>query len=86
MKKRYVLLSVLVLLMTVVLCACGDDKESNGTTSHSSSESGSYSYAYRKSTAGLLPAYLPVPQFSYRWAASSEFTSIVDIMDIIHNS
>ena len=39
MKKRYVLLSVLLLLMTVVLCACGDDKESDGMTSHSSSES-----------------------------------------------
>ena len=43
MKMRYVLrsflLSVLVLMMTVVLCACGDDKESTGEASLSSSES-----------------------------------------------
>lgn len=39
MKKRYVLLSVLVLLIAVVLCACGDDKESETSQGHSSSES-----------------------------------------------
>ena len=38
MKKRYVLLSVLVLLIAVVLCACGDDKESDNPSTHSSSE------------------------------------------------
>ncbi len=38
MKKRYVLLSVLVLLIAVVLCACTDDKESETSQAHSSSE------------------------------------------------
>lgn len=39
MKKRIVLLSVLVLLVSIVLCACGDDKKPETSSTNISSES-----------------------------------------------